>query len=151
MVTVKREKLKCLGYIYDTLSSPRQWLQFADDTAIVSSLESDNQLLLNLFSKWVIWADLSVRIDKCHTFGVKKTSSQSCQYKPYLKLCNQIISPTENGKSFMYLGKMFSFNMDMHTVKNDMVNDLEGYITKIDLLPIHPKLKIQILTSYSIQ
>ena len=41
------------GYVYDTLSGPRQWLQFANDTAIVTSLESDNQLLLNLFTKWV--------------------------------------------------------------------------------------------------
>ena len=78
----------------------------------------------------------------------KEDVLQSCQYKTYLKLCNRIISPTENGNTFLYLGKVFSFDMDMRTVKNDMMNDLEGYITKIDMLPIHPKLKIQILPSY---
>ena len=43
---------------------------------------------------------------------------------------------------------MFSFDMDMRIVKNDAMNDLEGYITKIYMLPIHPKLKIQIMSSY---
>ena len=148
MVTVKNEKLKCLGYIYDTLSCPRQWLQFADDTAIVTSLESDNQLLLNLFTKWVNWADLITRIDKCHTFGMKKSSSKSMQYEPYLRLSNQRVPPVTIGEGFVYLGKQFNFQMNNEEIKKDIVNNLENYITKIDRLPIHPKLKIRILTIF---
>ena len=49
------------------------------DTAIVSTLEEDNQLLCNVFSKWTASADLVIRIDKCHTFGIKKLSSKSVQ------------------------------------------------------------------------
>ena len=41
MVTVKKEQLKCLGYCYDIYSNPRQWLQFADDTSLITSIESD--------------------------------------------------------------------------------------------------------------
>ena len=117
MITLKSEKLKCLGYIYDTFSSPRQWLQFADDTAIVTSLETDNQLLLNLFTKWVMWADLDIRIDKCHTFGLKKISAKSMQYVPYLRLSNQRIPPVIIGDGFVYLGKKFSFSMKNYDIK----------------------------------
>ena len=138
MVTVKSERLKCLGYVYDTLSGPRQWLQFADDTAIVTSLESDNQLLLNLFTKWVIWADLKVRIDKCHTFGIRKTASRSNQYKPYLQLCREQIPPIDLGGCFVYLGKQFNFEMSDDNIKETIVCDLEKYISKIDKLPLHP-------------
>ena len=78
------EQLRCLGFCYDIYSNPRQWLQFADDTALITSIESDNQLLLNLFTKWTIWADLPIRIDKCHAFGIKKTATESMQFEPYL-------------------------------------------------------------------
>ena len=144
MVTVKNEILKCLGYIYDTLSCTRQWLQFVDETAIVTSLESDNQLLLNLFTKWVNWADLIIRIDKCHTFGMKKLSSKSMQYEPYLRLSNQRVPPVTISEGFVYLGKQFNFQMNNEEIKKDIVNNLENYITKIDRLPIHPKLKSRI-------
>ena len=50
--TIDNEKLKCLGYVYDNTITPKHWFPFADDTAIVTALESDNQLLVNVFSKW---------------------------------------------------------------------------------------------------
>ena len=70
--TVKNEKLNCFGNVYDFSFKPRNWFQFADDTATVTSSEEDNQLLINRFIKWCTWRDLSVRIDKCHIFGIKK-------------------------------------------------------------------------------
>ena len=82
--SIKIDKVKCLGYVYDVASFSKHWFQFADDTAIVSALEEDNQLLCNVFSKWTTWADLIIRIDKCHTFGIKKLSSKSVQYKPMI-------------------------------------------------------------------
>ena len=48
---IKNEKVSCLGYVYNISSSPRQWFQFAVDTAIVTADEGDNQLLCNVFSK----------------------------------------------------------------------------------------------------
>ena len=87
MVTILQEKVKCLGYVSNMIS-PKHWLQFVDDTAIITSLTSGNQMLLILFSKW---ADLVIRIDKCHTFGIWKTSTQCTQYQPYLTVNNQQI------------------------------------------------------------
>ena len=61
-----------MGYVYQGCLSPKHWFQFADDITIVTALEKDNQLLCNGFMKWTTWADLIVRDDKCHTFGIKK-------------------------------------------------------------------------------
>ena len=75
---IKGEQVKCLGYVSSELTIPRHWFQFADDTAIVSALEEDHQHLCNAFSKWTRWADLIIRIDKCHTFGMKNLEHLRC-------------------------------------------------------------------------
>ena len=78
--TIKQEKLNCIGYIYDGCIPPKHLLQFADDTAIVTAFESDNQDLVNAFTKWSSWAGLIIRIDKCSTFGIKMVRTDSTQY-----------------------------------------------------------------------
>ena len=40
--TIKQEKVKCMGYVYDGGIQPKHWMQFAYDTAIVTALDSDN-------------------------------------------------------------------------------------------------------------
>ena len=74
--TIEDKSIKCMGYIAEKILSPRHWFQFADDTAIVTALEEDNQRLLNLFTKWSSWADLGIRADKCQSFGVKNICHQ---------------------------------------------------------------------------
>ena len=71
--TIKDERIHCLGYVNDVSLRPRHWSQFADDAAIISAHNEDNQLLCNAFSKWSSWADLYIGVNKCHTFGIKKT------------------------------------------------------------------------------
>ena len=39
---IDQEKVKCLGYVYENTLSPKHWIQFANDTAIATALESDN-------------------------------------------------------------------------------------------------------------
>ena len=74
--TIEDKRIKCMGYVAEKTLSPRHWFQFADDTAIVTALEEDNQRLLNLFTKSSSWADLEIRVDKCHSFGVKNICHQ---------------------------------------------------------------------------
>jgi hypothetical protein len=146
--TVKNEKLNCFGYTYDFLFQPRNWFQFADDTAIVTSSEEDNQLLINGFRKWCTWADLSVRIDKCHVFGIKKSNTKSCQYSPYVTINQQRIPPVQIDDSFTYLGKEFNFGMDCSKIKENILDEIWKHIKKIDVLPLHPKNKILIVQRF---
>ena len=148
MLIVDQQKIKCSGYIFGNTLSPRNWLQFSDDTSIITALESDNQLLLNLFTKWCVWADFIVRIDKCHTFGIRKVRTLSQQYLPYLLVSGVRIPPVDIGGSFVYLGKSFNFEMSNTESKDKIMKSLEENISKTDSLPLHPGSKIKIVTGY---
>ena len=70
------------NYRYDNIIQPRNWFQFADDAAAVTSSEYKNQILLNVFTRWCNWSGMTIRVDRCKTFGIKNTDqcslSQSC-------------------------------------------------------------------------
>ena len=90
---------------------PVRWFQFADDAAVITSNEKENQLLLNCFTRWCQWAYMIIRVDKCTTFGIKKFFSVSLQYQPKLFINNKSIPPVSNGNSFKYFDRQFDFEM----------------------------------------
>ena len=137
-----------LGYVFDTTLRPRSWFQFADDTCIVSAHQEDNQLLCNAFTKWTVWADLKIRVDKCHTIGMKKFGSIHKQYQPVINICGERIPPLEDEADFIYLGKVFNYDMSIDREKDKLSDELNKYLEKIDLLPLHPKFKIHIVQKY---
>ena len=145
---IKLEKVKCLGYVSSEGTRPRHWFQFADDTAIVSALEEDNQYLCNAFSKWTTWADLTIRVDKCHTFGLKKSKTSSVQYYPMILVNRERIPPIETNKSFIYLGKQFNNGMVIDNIKEELIKDNTNYVTTIDRLPITSLNKMSIIQQY---
>ena len=73
---IRQKKYQQLGFsAYDKLDclfKPVHWFQFADDAAVVTTNERENQLLLNCFTKWCQWSNMVIRVDKCVTFGIKK-------------------------------------------------------------------------------
>ena len=78
---IKQEKYKQLGFSphdeHDRLFNPVHWFIFADDAAVVTTNERENQLLLNCFSRWCQWSNMLIRVDKCSSFGIKKFSTRS--------------------------------------------------------------------------
>ena len=64
---IKQEKYTHLGFsphdASDHLFHPIHWVQFADDAAVLTSDERENQLLLNCFTRWCEWAYMQVCID----------------------------------------------------------------------------------------
>ena len=89
----------------------------ADDKTTITALESNNHYLLNLFTKWCSWSDLIVKISKCVTFGVKKSSTAAVQLEPHLMISDQKIPIVKKGESFKYFGKSFNFGMGLHQKK----------------------------------
>ena len=146
--TVKQRKVNCLGYVFYYTLQPHHWLQYANYTAIAMSCIQDNQYLLNLFTKWSVWANFVVRVDKCKSFGITKKVSQSVQFELNLVLCHEKTPAVESNKSFEYLGKQFNFKMRINEVQGELEKRVISYLTVIDKLPLHPKSKIQILTRY---
>ena len=116
MQALAKPEFKNLGFIWGPreVSFECSWLQFADDAAIVSNSVKDAQQLLNIFIAWCEWSHMTIRLDKCVTFGLKKSDNTFAQYQPALFISNEKIPSVPSGESFVYLGKIF--NSDM---KND--------------------------------
>ena len=83
---IEDERVQCIGYSYCDYLRPRHWFQFADDTALITASEEDNQALLNVFAKWCQWAGFNVRVEKCSTFGIKHNGKKAVQFQPFLKI-----------------------------------------------------------------
>ena len=65
------------GYQFLKHFIPRHyWLQFAENAVAITGQESENQTLLNAFNRWCTWSPMIIKVEKCHSFGVKK-----CQTK----------------------------------------------------------------------
>ena len=127
--------------------TPLHWFQFADDAAVITSLEQENQLLLNHFSRWCNWADMTIRVDKCSSFGIKKTSTSSVHFLP--KLINHDLVPTVSiGSSFTYLGRYFSFSMDNAEHISILLETINNLLCTIDKIPCHPKNKLLLYHRY---
>ena len=124
------------------------WFQFADDAAVITGQESENQHLLNCFSIWCKWADMIIRVDKCSSFGMKKVLSKSVQYLPKLLIDNQLIPPVNIDKPFEYLGRFFDFKMSDGQHKEELISLTNDLMTNIDAKPLHPKNKLNLYSCY---
>ena len=145
---IKKKQFEDLGYKFIQYLSPRHWFQFADDAAVITSMESHNQILLNEFSRWCNWAGLSIRIDKCHAFGMAKIKTASKQVRPKLYLNNVLIPPVKESEHFVYLGKCFDFEMSSEMHKVSLTDNLKKLMNTVDQLPLHPRNKITIYSRY---
>ena len=144
---IKCDKYRQFGFSFKLLN-PIHWFQFADDAAVISSHESENQHLLNRFSIWCQWSNMIIRVDKCSTFGIKKTLTKSSQYLPKLLVNNKLIPAINIGEHFQYLGRYFCFTMSDEKHKSELTSLVEELMTDIDSKPLHPKHKILIYSRY---
>ena len=145
---IKGLQFEQLGYKFLKYLSPRHWYQFADDAAIVTGSEKHNQILLNEFSRWCTWTKMSIRIDKCHTFGMEKVRTAPKQVMPKLYLNNTLIPQIKLQESFTYLGKHFDFEMTSNKHKTSLLDNLKRMLQTIDALPLHPRNKIKLYQQY---
>ncbi|CAB3990591.1 Retrovirus-related Pol poly from type-1 retrotransposable element R2 [Paramuricea clavata] len=121
---------------------------FADDAAVISGQDSENQHLLNRFSIWCQWSNMIVKVDKCSTFGIRKSLTKSVQYLPKLLINNELIPATKIGESFRYLGKYFNFSMSEKEHKQELITLMDDIMSEIDLKPLHPKNKLLLYSRY---
>ena len=135
------QKFQQFGFTLNSLN-PTYWFQFADYAAVITGLERENQILLNHFTLWCNWAGMKIRVDKCVTFGIKKSATSSVQFLPKLTLNNSLVPTVEINKSFKYLGRYFNFNMDNNDHMSTLLSTIKDLMIKTDSLPCHPKYKL---------
>ena len=85
---------------------------------------------------------MKIRVDKCVTFGIKKSAPSSVQFLPKLTLNNSLVPTVESSKSFKYLGRYFNFNMDNNDHMSTLLSTIKDLMIKTDNLPCHPKYKL---------
>ena len=63
---IKAEKFRQFGYSNNNDSGlsfwPVHWFQFADDAAVITGQERENQLLLNCITIWCQWTGMIIRV-----------------------------------------------------------------------------------------
>ena len=89
-----------------------------------------------------------IRVDKCHKFGIAKNETLSVQAHPKLFVKNEQIPVLKNNESFKYLGRYFNFEMDNEEHKKELVDITNKILNKVDMLPLHPKHKVDIYLKY---
>ena len=82
---------------------------------------------------------MKIRVDKCSTFGIKKSSTSSTQYLPNLIINHEVVPTIDIGKSFRYLGRHFSYAMDNQIHMSEVLDLLKDFMNRIDSLSCHPK------------
>ena len=117
--SVKHEQCEQFRYKFMRYLTPRHWYQFANDTAVISSLESENPIPPNLFSRSCSWADMIIRVDKCHFFGIKKSGTSSKKFQGKLFVINELVPPAKQDECFTYLGRHFDYKMTNNQHKDD--------------------------------
>ncbi|CAB4008395.1 Hypothetical predicted protein [Paramuricea clavata] len=104
---IKADKYRQFGFITNFLN-PVHWFQFADDAAVISGQDSENQHLLNRFLIWCQWSNMIVRVDKCSTFGIRKSLTKSIQHLPELLINNELIPATKLESRFDTWGNILT-------------------------------------------
>ena len=101
-----------------------------DDAVVVTSLEGENEIikLLNLFSKWCRWSEMTIKASKCQSFGICKKGTTSTQYKPKLYLDNALVPPVRLNDCFTCLGRRFYFKMSDDKYKNELIETITDLI-----------------------
>ena len=83
-----------------------------------------------------------IRVDKCSTFGIRKSSTASMQYLPKLFINQVTVPAVDIGKSFKYLGRFFNFSMDNFDHLSEVLQLVTDLMRKLDDIPCHPKNKL---------
>ena len=121
------------------------WLQYADDAALIARDQKAAQGLANLFESWCSWAQMEIRLDKCNSFAMMKQNSGYCQILPNISINAGKIPRTPIGDSFRYLGRVFDFSLKGELEKHDIVSKLTKLLKITSELKLDHKLNLKYL------
>ena len=92
-----------------------------------------------MFTRWRNWANMTINVDKCYSFGMEKVGLVSRKVNPKLHLNNEYVHPIEIGDSFYYLGHYFDFEMTSNEHKKWLTKQLYELLQGLHKLHWHPK------------
>ena len=136
-----------LGFSYGAKGNhfQRSWLQFVDDSVIISPNESSAQILINSFQAWSAWAGMTIRLDKCLRCEDAEVKNEA--------VLSSSISPTRTnfcytlGGEFHYLGWRYGSDLHHTAIKKDLIEKVEALPKTTSEL----KIKLQTNESFELQ
>ena len=138
-----------MGYIWGNKATQQcNWLQFADDAAIVAHDTKSAQGLVNIFSAWCEWAHFKIRLDKCCVYGALKTKGKYIQILPTVSINNGHIPTVSVGEDFKYLGRFFNFDLNHDYVKKELIDKLTKLLKITNTLKVKTQTKLKIVAQY---
>ena len=150
MLTIDQPLYKKLGFSWGPKRSRQQraWLQFADDAAIIAADNASAQALLNVFQAWCAWSTMTIRLDKCMSFGMQRRDGQYVQTMPNIAVNGGQIPPVPLGDQFTYLGCSFGFDLKDESAKHALENKLTELLQITNELKVKAQTKLKILSLY---
>ena len=91
---------------------------------------------------------MTIRVDKCSSFGIKKSSTSSVQFLPKLVINHNLVPTVSTGSSFKYLGRYCSFSMDNVEHRSILLETINDLLCTIDKILCHPKNKLLLYHDY---
>ena len=91
---------------------------------------------------------MSIRLEKCNTFGMMKNNGAFSQIEPGLYIDTEKIPSTAIGENFTYLGKIYDFENRNNAAKIKVTDKLNVLLEITSNLKITAQLKLKILKSY---
>ena len=89
-----------------------------------------------------------IRVDKCITLGIKRSATRSIQQLPKFLVSSELVPCVQLGDSFRYIDRYFDLDMPNIIHKQELPQMVDDILSKIDLLPLHPKHKLQLYNGY---
>ncbi|MFI5407589.1 MAG: reverse transcriptase domain-containing protein, partial [Nitrososphaerales archaeon] len=143
------EKYKNLDYNWgNKATQSTNWLQYADDAALVAKDQKGAQGLTKLFEAWCNWANMTIRLDKCCAFGMLKNQTNHVQILPKISINAGQIPAVPIGGCFKYLGRIFNFDGDGEAEKSEIETTLSRLLAITTNLKVKPQTKLKILDRY---
>ena len=91
---------------------------------------------------------MTIRFDKCESFGAMKHNNVFSQIEPAIYLNNNKILPVAIGSSFTYLGKIFDLDGKNQEAKEQIVQKLSNLLNITSNLKITAQTKLKIYQQY---
>src|SRR6218665_841033 len=101
-----------------------------------SKLRRNAQTLVNLNVAWCRWAGMTLRIDKCISFGMRKQERSYQQYHPNHTINDEKIPAQELASSFKYLLKLFGLERNLTEEKAHLMDQVTSYLNTTSHLNI---------------
>ena len=116
-------------------------LLYADDACIISNTPAGCQHLLNMVQRWLEWAQLKAKVQKCRSMIIQASSGK--RICPSLTISGDTI-PAAEDDAFKFLGMPVRVYANTNTARSSLQGTLQSMLNAIDETPLTRQQKLRL-------